>query len=283
MPSMIRRQPTVLRRQRPAVLAQPGRTGRHAALPRTPGTPVPWRDDGWFAGFAARVPEADGGVAGPGRPGRLHALAGGEAGPLRPSAGQPHARASRSATRRPWNSAAIAQGLLVTSYDGRPIKIEGNPTHPLNRGAADAIAQASVLEVYDPDRSRGVIRRKDGDARTASSWEEFAAGRRRTFTGRRRRDSACSARRRVRRAWPTCGRGCRRPCPRLSGSSTSRFRTTTSARGPGWHSASRCRPCLELAPSEDHRGPGRRPVRRRTARWRSSTPGISPPARRLDD
>ena len=30
----------------------------------------------------------------------------------------------------------MAQGLLVTSFDGRPIKIEGNPSHPLNRGAA---------------------------------------------------------------------------------------------------------------------------------------------------
>jgi molybdopterin-containing oxidoreductase family iron-sulfur binding subunit len=66
----------------------------------------------------------------------------------------------------------MGQGLLAVSFDGRPIKIEGNPTHPLNQGAADAIAQASVLEVYDPDRSRGVVRR-EGDTHTASSWAEF--------------------------------------------------------------------------------------------------------------
>ena len=57
----------------------------------------------------------------------------------------------------------VAQGLLVTCFDGRPIKIEGNPGHPLNRAAADAFAQASVLELYDPDRSFGpVFRDKDG-------------------------------------------------------------------------------------------------------------------------
>jgi len=68
----------------------------------------------------------------------------------------------------------IAQGLLVTSYDGRPIKIEGNPQHPLNRGAADMLAQASVLELYDPDRSRGITRRGKDGSQEEATWDEFA-------------------------------------------------------------------------------------------------------------
>ncbi len=76
----------------------------------------------------------------------------------------------------------VAQGLLVTSYDGRPIKIEGNPNHPLNQGAADAIAQASVLEVYDPDRSRGVIKRETGTPLRVG-WDEFARWAKQQFAG----------------------------------------------------------------------------------------------------
>ncbi len=66
------------------------------------------------------------------------------------------------------------QGLLVTSYDGRPIKIEGNPNHPINRGASDSFAQASVLELYDPSRSTAVVRRAGG-RRTVSSWDDFTS------------------------------------------------------------------------------------------------------------
>ncbi len=64
-----------------------------------------------------------------------------------------------------------AVGLLVTSYDGRPIKVEGNPAHPQSLGATDALAQAAVLELYDPDRSQGVIQRAaEAEGRT---WDDF--------------------------------------------------------------------------------------------------------------
>src|SRR5512146_361403 len=40
-------------------------------------------------------------------------------------------------------------GLLVKVRDGRPIKLEGNPQHPLSRGATCAVGQASILGLYD--------------------------------------------------------------------------------------------------------------------------------------
>jgi molybdopterin-containing oxidoreductase family iron-sulfur binding subunit len=47
-------------------------------------------------------------------------------------------------------------GLLVKSNDGRPTKVEGNPDHPASRGGTDLFSQASVLGLYDPDRSQAV-------------------------------------------------------------------------------------------------------------------------------
>ncbi len=56
------------------------------------------------------------------------------------------------------SNGGIATGLLVKSNLGRPTKIEGNPQHPASLGATDATMQASVLTVYDPDRSSSVTR-----------------------------------------------------------------------------------------------------------------------------
>ncbi|MCP4573606.1 MAG: TAT-variant-translocated molybdopterin oxidoreductase [bacterium] len=64
--------------------------------------------------------------------------------------------------------------VVATSYDGRPIKIDGNPDFRLSGGAATATAQASVLDLYDPDRSRHLLNRQGGSTAT-TDWETFAA------------------------------------------------------------------------------------------------------------
>jgi molybdopterin-containing oxidoreductase family iron-sulfur binding subunit len=63
-----------------------------------------------------------------------------------------------------------ATGLLVTSRDGRPTKIEGNPDHPASVGAAGIHEQGSLLQLYDPHRAREVRA-----GRRLSSWRALAA------------------------------------------------------------------------------------------------------------
>jgi len=79
----------------------------------------------------------------------------------------------------PYASVALvggfANGVLVTTRNGRPLKIEGNPDHPWSRGGTDVFAQASVLGLYDPQRSQAV--RFLG---RTSSWQAFRAA----MTGR---------------------------------------------------------------------------------------------------
>ena len=76
----------------------------------------------------------------------------------------------------------FAHGVLVGTQEGRPIKIEGNPQHPSSLGATDVYAQASVLQLWDPDRSGTVRQRlaRGGDPHgvpqiAPSSWSAFEA------------------------------------------------------------------------------------------------------------
>ncbi len=60
----------------------------------------------------------------------------------------------------------FARGVLVETHEGRPTKAEGNPLHPASLGATDIFMQASVLDLYDPDRSHSVTHRGQ-----TSTWE----------------------------------------------------------------------------------------------------------------
>ncbi len=66
------------------------------------------------------------------------------------------------------NFRGIARPLLVKSYDGRPIKIEGNPDHPNASGASGVYEQASLLQLYDPDRSQKMLR-----SGSPSTWADI--------------------------------------------------------------------------------------------------------------
>jgi MoCo/4Fe-4S cofactor protein with predicted Tat translocation signal len=63
-----------------------------------------------------------------------------------------------------------ARGILAKSYEGRPIKVEGNELHPASLGGTDVYAQGFLLNMYDPDRSQTL--RERGEIRP---WSAFLA------------------------------------------------------------------------------------------------------------
>ncbi|WP_263366773.1 TAT-variant-translocated molybdopterin oxidoreductase [Edaphobacter bradus] len=70
------------------------------------------------------------------------------------------------ATAHPFPTGAIP--VLVKSDSFRPIKVDGNPEHPVSKGKSDAFTQATLLDLYDPDRSPAVRNRGE-----RSSWADF--------------------------------------------------------------------------------------------------------------
>ena len=61
------------------------------------------------------------------------------------------------ATAHPFPTGAIP--VLIKSDAFRPIKVDGNPEHPMSKGRSDAFTQATLLDLYDPDRSQHVLHR----------------------------------------------------------------------------------------------------------------------------
>lgn len=65
-----------------------------------------------------------------------------------------------------------ACGLVIKTREGRPIKMEGNPDHPVNMGRLCARGQASLLDLYDPARLRFPVRIADDDTQTQIKFED---------------------------------------------------------------------------------------------------------------
>ncbi|MFI5320755.1 MAG: molybdopterin-dependent oxidoreductase, partial [Myxococcota bacterium] len=70
---------------------------------------------------------------------------------------------------------SVGCGILVKTREGRPIKLEGNPEHPINKGKLCGKAQASIGRTYSPDRFKGPLKRDASGALQPISWSDAVA------------------------------------------------------------------------------------------------------------
>ena len=140
--------------------------------------------------------------------------------------GRPRESARHYATTMPFGRSAY--GLIVESHEGRPTKVEGNPAHPSTLGASSSRIQASVLGLYDPDRSQSVTLKGD-----KKSWSDFVAAWGQLSApmpptaGRALPCCRSPSRRRPWRGWP---RSSARVTPGCSGRPTTPSATRTGSR-----------------------------------------------------
>ena len=80
--------------------------------------------------------------------------------------GKPNYYASTS------NACAHICGVLVKTREGRPIKVEGNPDHPVNKGKICLKCQAAILNLYDPERLKEPLQKVSGGVFINSTWKK---------------------------------------------------------------------------------------------------------------
>jgi molybdopterin-containing oxidoreductase family iron-sulfur binding subunit len=84
-----------------------------------------------------------------------------------------------------YDLGGVAHPVIATSYEGRPIHLDGNPDHPWNGGGIvpgtkrhaglSHFAQASILHLYDPDRQTSPMVRQNGQQQQGASLDSFKA------------------------------------------------------------------------------------------------------------
>ena len=76
---------------------------------------------------------------------------------------------------------AAGCGLIVRTFQGRALKVEGNPNHPVNLGKTCARGQVTLQGLYNPNRVQGPIKHKRGeglydgnfqDVQSNMSWDD---------------------------------------------------------------------------------------------------------------